>query len=567
MYGIPRDPSRPKQPVEEKEFAPGLRIMAPAREAQARRKIENEALAGVAQGTVQRSADQAVAGALQVGAQRNRQVPVSPLAKGDNPERAAQLQALQSQPAVKGPERPDGFGVGLAQTAKGLHETVQAGIEYPVDLAIDGVRNWVGKQSDGDVTQIHQFSDDSGKRLDRGQARLDQGASTMGEGVKAAGRAALGIDKAAPAVASQAPAATPTPPSKPQATAAQPDPTTANPAPAAGAPAAPVTDKPAADSNGYMKTGFGAGAQGGEIVVRQGVGGVPEFTNDKAAQAGAGSFVPMQAQGGVPGRREAPAGSTVLASGSNADTPEQELARQGSVANLGNGKGTFSVMGQDGDARLAMERYARANEIRAGIPRQRELGDNGGKLTVVRDSSRAPSTTERVNAKLEAGQAQTAALQARVAQGQQEQDRADLTAATDRQLKAMESAQAGLALADRQRLSELQQAILDPSLSTEDRRLLADQYRVLSGNKAENRFTVVPGGQAINEQGVAYTLPSTVINNQTGEFVQQGDSGSGGGSGALPMPASAAEAKVGAVYETAKGPARWDGKQFIPVVS
>lgn len=39
----------------------------------------------------------------------------------------------------------------------------------------------------------------------------------------------------------------------------------------------------------------------------------------------------------------------------------------------------------------------------------------------------------------------------------------------------------------------------------------------------------------------------------------------GGAPGGLPMPGSAAEAVVGQVYNTARGPARWDGQQFIPV--
>lgn len=34
---------------------------------------------------------------------------------------------------------------------------------------------------------------------------------------------------------------------------------------------------------------------------------------------------------------------------------------------------------------------------------------------------------------------------------------------------------------------------------------------------------------------------------------------------ALPMPKSAADAVVGQVYNTARGPAKWDGKQFIPI--
>jgi hypothetical protein len=34
---------------------------------------------------------------------------------------------------------------------------------------------------------------------------------------------------------------------------------------------------------------------------------------------------------------------------------------------------------------------------------------------------------------------------------------------------------------------------------------------------------------------------------------------------ALPMPTSADKAVIGSIYNTAKGPAKWDGKQFIPV--
>jgi hypothetical protein len=52
----------------------------------------------------------------------------------------------------------------------------------------------------------------------------------------------------------------------------------------------------------------------------------------------------------------------------------------------------------------------------------------------------------------------------------------------------------------------------------------------------------------------------------------RGTGGGGGGGGAanppsvrqpLPMPRSAADAVVGQIYNTARGPAKWDGKQFI----
>ncbi|QLI49484.1 hypothetical protein vBPaeMUSP25_30B [Pseudomonas phage vB_PaeM_USP_25] len=56
----------------------------------------------------------------------------------------------------------------------------------------------------------------------------------------------------------------------------------------------------------------------------------------------------------------------------------------------------------------------------------------------------------------------------------------------------------------------------------EDRSAIAQQIRELSGGQQQNRFTVVPGGQEIDpttQQLV--TRPAMVLNNQTGEFVQQ----------------------------------------------
>ena len=57
----------------------------------------------------------------------------------------------------------------------------------------------------------------------------------------------------------------------------------------------------------------------------------------------------------------------------------------------------------------------------------------------------------------------------------------------------------------------------------EDRPAIAQQIRDMSGKEAQNRFTVVPGGQEIDpttQQLV--TRPAMVFNNQTGQFVPQG---------------------------------------------
>lgn len=437
-----------------------------------------------------------------------------------NPERAARMQAQYDQPVTKGGAKPaaapaqpadaqsaPGFGAGLAGGVKSLVGSVA----LPFAAGIDAVRGGAARLVGGDPDTLPGGSD---KYASAASQTISEGVDQMseaGESLQASGRDALGVKKAEPSTVPQSSSGGLIPSAE-----------------AAVTQAAPITDKPASETTAaesappiaaaapeseWQGSGIGAGRQGGEIVMRQGADGVPEFSNDPAVQAGA--------------------------------------------RNPSKG-GTFSVA-EPGSAQLAMERFGRANEIRGGA-RSNELGDNGGRMTVVRDSSRTPTLQERRLAKHDAQLAQTDALRQRTAQGQQEQNRADQNSIVDRQLKATEAAQAGLALADRQRLSELQQSLLDPSLSAEQRRSLADQYRVLSGNKTENRFTVVPGGQEYDEvAGALVNRPARVINNQTGEFVDPGQT-------EQPATAAAASYEAGKVYTDAQGRrARWDGSKFVPV--
>lgn len=94
----------------------------------------------------------------------------------------------------------------------------------------------------------------------------------------------------------------------------------------------------------------------------------------------------------------------------------------------------------------------------------------------------------------------------------------------------------------------------------EDRSAIAQQILELSGKDQPNRFTVVPGGQAFNQDGMPYTLPSQVLNNQTGQFMQQPAQQSqptGKGSGTF---------EKGKIYTDAHGNrARYDGTGFVPV--
>lgn len=56
----------------------------------------------------------------------------------------------------------------------------------------------------------------------------------------------------------------------------------------------------------------------------------------------------------------------------------------------------------------------------------------------------------------------------------------------------------------------------------EERAAVAEQIRAMNGKDAPSRYTVVPGGQEWDVQaGAMRTVPARVLNNQTGEFVEQ----------------------------------------------
>lgn len=68
----------------------------------------------------------------------------------------------------------------------------------------------------------------------------------------------------------------------------------------------------------------------------------------------------------------------------------------------------------------------------------------------------------------------------------------------------------------------------------ERRKAIAEEINLHSGKETPNRFTVVPGGQEIDPaSGMPVTRAASVVNNQTGEFVQQ--------SAAAPRPPKAGE--------------------------
>ena len=238
---------------------------------------------------------------------------------------------------------------------------------------------------------------------------------------------------------------------------------------------------------GWNKTGMGADRQGGEIATRTGADGVPEFSNDQAAVAGA-----------------------------------QELPRLG-VGRMGNGVGTFS-QAEAGDSKLAYDRNERAIAERdkmGEISRRGELGEGGGRVTVVADSSRAPTIAEIQRAKLDGRVAQTEALQSQTRQSGDESNQRMTTAQLQQQKLQQDLATGQYGVQDRQRIAELQARMVDPGLSEAERTSAREAYTALS-TQAKDRFIaqdVVMGqgtnGPIIGRQIIDATTGQPVAGDQS----------------------------------------------------
>jgi hypothetical protein len=265
---------------------------------------------------------------------------------------------------------------------------------------------------------------------------------------------------------------------------------------AAAIPARGDRSQPGNASDQWTRTGSGLGFHGGEIVSRAGANGVPEFTNESVAQASA-----------------------------------QPLP-EGGVGRIGDGRGTFS-QGDPGDSQRALQSYERANQERARMiaeSRRGVMGEGGGRVTVVEDSDLRKSQQNRGFAPSQGSRSASAIKQAQIRE-QGETQRAALREAAEtarfaeshaleQQRTAAELESKGFQTRAARRIEELY-AQYDKA-KPEERGRVAEQIRVLSGDDAPNRFTVVPGGQGIDADGRAYALPARVINNQTGQFMDQG---------------------------------------------
>jgi hypothetical protein len=375
--------------------------------------------------------------------------------------RQAAVSPVTQQKAGRGVPGWQTLRDGLAGGAKAL----VGAAAVPHAAVADAVRNTATLATGGDPDTLEggraKYRD---MAVGTTQEGLDQ-AGTAAQTFREAGREALGAQPLASAQQSSV-----APPAAPAA-------------PVAGAAAAPAEASAPAGRGapGWQGTGIGADRQGGEIAMRQGASGVPEFTNE-AATPGA-----VSAGRGVPAPSSQPSASS---------QPRLGVPGYGSAANVGNGVGTFS-QAEAGSSQLALDRFERANQERGRMVEQAqagELGNNGGRLTVVRDSSRTPTLQERRLGRHEAQLAQTEALRSRTSNESGES--AVRTAAEHQRMQTEQLNQQRLgqqieegevAAVDRQRLESLRAAIADPNTSEQERNAARQAYNVLA-TQAKDRY-------------------------------------------------------------------------------
>lgn len=188
---------------------------------------------------------------------------------------------------------------------------------------------------------------------------------------------------------------------------------------------------------------------------------------------------------------------------------------------------------------------------------QREIA----RLSTQLATNAANNATSRANVDVQAGvQARGQDLQAGLGTARLGFDREQ--ASRTRPLMEAQTAEAENRVQAQQMLMAAQQAY-QQALASRDPMAVQraeDQLRAAQGRwermPSPPRMLVVPGGQ--DETGK--TQPSRVFDPDTRQWIEPPQQGAGS---AQPLPARE-QLKAGTVYQTARGPARWDGSKFIP---
>lgn len=371
-------------------------------------------------------------------------------------------------------------------------------------------------------------------------ARGLMGATRLGSMAGAIGQTAAGAAKAS------APYGVPLAGFSALNSASSPDTSTASaqPAPAQPAPAQP------AGAIRRLATGAGAGQASPGLddprrvdrdPSRASLGGSRDFTNELGAVP---QNLPGDLRQGVIHKTVGPNGNPVY-SGVNVGANAQFVDGRG--AGIRQGGTVSSIDTSQGHAQNLRELArieADKEKLRVGL-REQDLHNQmlAGNTTAARSIRGA---IRRENDARTAGQ-QDATQRLAQDRFKLESDRFDL-----------EKDGAKLDNASKEQLAGLRNTLFDENATPAQRKSALETYRALTGkSETPNRYTVVPGGQQIDPNSwQAFTLPSQVIDNQTGQFVQQqGQQG-----------AQKQNFTQGQTYTDGQGrKAKWDGSKFVPL--
>lgn len=391
---------------------------------------------------------------------------------GPNPARAARMQAQFNQPVTAGVPvaagQPAGADLsGAASRLKNAYSVVSPLLNPVVTAAdvltatpADALRNATIRAAGGDpATSEGGETANRDRAFQRIKPAVDaiRGAGeSLREGISGGILSATGASPAQPSM----PAPTKPAPGQGQAAPQETRPAAAKPA-----------DSP------YFATDSG-------IAVRRNENGVTEFSNDPQALANAQAMP----AGGI-------GGQTLRTPGVSNMADDVALERRGSISNLGNGIGTFSQM-NPGDSALALGRFERANQEREKMiqaSRRGEIGEAGGRLTIVADSTRTPTRRERQLARLDARLAETESLRAGIREAAATGADTRATNSLTRTKTQQDIATGELALQSAQAVQQLRAMLADPSLTDAERQAAMQAYGALTISP-KDRYMTVEGG-------------------------------------------------------------------------
>ena len=258
----------------------------------------------------------------------------------------------------------------------------------------------------------------------------------------------------------------------------------------------------------YSGTNIGPGATinsgepgGGNVVVPGGVRGLAAATAQAPAQPGLGVAPVVRHSGNDWQIRNELRNAQTSASTLRGDW---DRFRDGEIDNRGRATGKGGSVAQ-----AAYQALAQADADARGQAAKMPGQILKSQTDLVQETMREAGATNRANA-ANAISAGKLSLDARRLQ-------------SDEAGSALDREKAGLGVQFLRDEAAQRRIMLDPNASAEQRKQAQTTLAGLQGKQEQaNRFTVVPGGQQVDQaSGRAFTVPSQVLNNQTGQFVDQ----------------------------------------------